>query len=88
MEIGEWVLRNACQQNKLWRESGASKLNIAVNVSPYQLFNPNFPKLVQKILAEFDIPPHCLDLEITESMTVSDNNIFLKRVLRYRRTTA
>ena len=78
MEIGEWVLRNACQQNKLWRESGASKLNIAVNVSPYQLFNPNFPKLVQKILAEFDIPPHCLDLEITESMTVSDNNIFLK----------
>ncbi|MEL0659147.1 EAL domain-containing protein [Psychromonas arctica] len=78
MEIGEWVLRNACQQNKLWRESGASKLNIAVNVSPYQLFNPNFPKLVQKILAEFDIPPHCLDLEITESMTVSNNDVFLK----------
>ena len=78
MEIGEWVLRNACQQNKLWRESGASKLNIAVNVSPYQLFNPNFPKLVQKILAEFDIPPQCLDLEITESMTVSDNDVFLK----------
>ena len=78
IEIGEWVLRNACQQNKLWRESGASKLNIAVNVSPYQLFDPTFPQLVQKILAEFDIPPHCLDLEITESMTVSDNNVFLK----------
>lgn len=78
IEIGEWVLRNACQQNKLWRESGASKLNIAVNVSPYQLFNPHFPQLVQKILAEFDIPPHCLDLEITESMTVSDNAVFLR----------
>ena len=78
IEIGEWVLRNACQQNKLWRESGASKLNIAVNVSPYQLFDPRFPQLVQKTLAEFDIPPHCLDLEITESMTVSDNNVFLK----------
>ena len=78
IEIGEWVLRNACRQNKLWRDSGASKLNIAVNVSPYQLFNPNFPKLVQSILAEFDIPPHCLDLEITESMTVSDNDVFLK----------
>jgi len=78
IEIGEWVLRNACRQNKLWRDSGASKLNIAVNVSPYQLFNPNFPKLVQSVLAEFDIPPHCLDIEITESMTVSDNNVFLK----------
>lgn len=78
MEIGEWVLRNACRQNKLWRDSGASKLNIAVNVSPYQLFNPNFPKLVQSVLAEFDIPPHCLDIEITESMTVSDNDVFLK----------
>ena len=78
IEVGEWVLRNACKQNKLWRESGASKLNIAVNVSPYQLFDPTFPQLVQKILAEFDIPPHCLDLEITESMTVSDNNVFLK----------
>ena len=78
IEIGEWVLRNACRQNKLWRDSGASKLNIAVNVSPYLLFNPNFPKLVQSILAEFDIPPHCLDLEITESMTVSDNDVFLK----------
>jgi len=78
IEIGEWVLRNACRQNKLWRDSGASKLNIAVNVSPYQLFNSNFPKLVQNILAEFDIPPHCLDLEITESMTISDNDVFLK----------
>lgn len=78
IEIGEWVLRNACHQNKIWRESGAKDLNIAINVSPYQLYDRNFPKLVQSIISEFDIPRHCLDIEITESMIVSENESFIK----------
>ena len=78
VEIGEWVLNEACRQNKIWRDSGATNLNIAVNVSPYQLFSPDFSKRVQSVMSEFDIPPHCLDLEITESMTISENPNFLK----------
>ena len=78
VEIGEWVLRIACKQNKKWRDSGAKNLNMAVNVSPYQLFDPYFTQLVQDVIIEFEIPPHCLDLEITESMTITENESFLK----------
>ncbi|MDN2664798.1 putative bifunctional diguanylate cyclase/phosphodiesterase [Psychromonas sp. 14N.309.X.WAT.B.A12] len=78
VEIGEWVLRIACKQNKIWRDSGAKNVNMAVNVSPYQLFDPNFSQLVQNVITEFEIPYHCLDLEITESMIITENEHFLK----------
>jgi diguanylate cyclase (GGDEF)-like protein len=77
IEIGEWVLRHACHQNKIWRDSGAKNLTIAVNVSPFQLYHPNFTKSVQDVILEFDIPYHCLEIEITESMTISENDCFL-----------
>lgn len=78
IEIGDWVLRNACRQNKVWRDSGAKNLTIAVNVSPYQLYNPNFTKSVRDVISEFDMPYHCLEIEITESLTISENDHFLE----------
>ncbi|RBW44019.1 hypothetical protein DS885_11950 [Psychromonas sp. B3M02] len=78
VEIGDWVLRIACKQNKQWRDSGAKDLKIAVNVSPYQLYNPHFANSVQDVISEFEIPRHCLELEITESMIITENEHFLK----------
>ncbi|WP_413691933.1 putative bifunctional diguanylate cyclase/phosphodiesterase [Psychromonas sp. KJ10-2] len=78
VEIGDWVLRIACKQNKQWRDSGAKDLKIAVNVSPYQLYNPHFAHSVQDVISEFEIPRHCLELEITESMIITENEHFLK----------
>ncbi|RJF97417.1 EAL domain-containing protein [Noviherbaspirillum saxi] len=66
LPIGEWVLRQACEQLKRWRESGYTDLTIAVNLSPRQFFQPNFQNMIVDVLNETGIPADRLDLEITE----------------------
>jgi EAL domain-containing protein (putative c-di-GMP-specific phosphodiesterase class I) len=81
--LGEWVLRQACQQLRRWRDTGFPNLQIAVNLSPRQLNPVEFPETVAHILAEFDLPASALDLEITESLLLQkseDNLIALKRL--------
>jgi len=65
--IGEWVLRKACEQQKLWLDSGKRVGRIAVNLSPRQFRQRNFPEKVENILRETGLPPEYLELEITES---------------------
>jgi EAL domain-containing protein (putative c-di-GMP-specific phosphodiesterase class I) len=66
--IGEWVLREACRQAADWRAGGLGDVVIAVNVSARQLAEPDLPERVMTILAETGLPPHLLELELTESM--------------------
>jgi diguanylate cyclase (GGDEF)-like protein len=66
--IGEWVLRTACAQAKLWHEQGADSLAIAVNVSAIQLRQEHFLKLITNVLSETGLPPEFLELELTESI--------------------
>lgn len=68
MELGDWVLRRSCIEAVQWR----NPLRIAVNVAPKQLANANFPRRVQDILAETGLAPERLELEITESGIISD----------------
>lgn len=70
--IGEWVLRQACTQAKIWQDEGLSKLRVAVNLSARQFTQPGLPALVMQILKEFDLEPHCLELEITESLLMDN----------------
>jgi len=81
--IGEWVLRQACEQLKRWRSGGYPSLCIAVNISPIQLRRPAFPELVSLILHETDLPPEALVLELTESvltMQSSENFVALEQI--------
>jgi diguanylate cyclase (GGDEF)-like protein/PAS domain S-box-containing protein len=77
LRIGEWVLREACGQVKRWRDAGHPEMGIAVNLSTRQVLQPGFARIVQGILDEIGLPPHALDMEITESvlMQPSDENI-------------
>jgi len=77
LPIGQWVLRQACQQLKRWHEAGHHAMRIAVNLSPRQLYQPNFLATIKDILDETGLPPTALDLEITESLLLqrSENNI-------------
>ncbi|GEM_PF-456108 len=71
--MGIWVLGEACRQLALWhRQTGDTQLRIAVNLSAQQLRTFELVGHVQKVLADSGIPPHCLELEITESMLISD----------------
>ncbi len=63
--IGEWVLRTACTEAVQWHRSGRC-LRVAVNLSPIQFKNPALVESVLNILAETDLPPNKLTLEITE----------------------
>lgn len=66
--IGEWVLKNACRQNKVWKDQGYKYDSIAVNVSSVQLQQSNFLEIIERILNEVDLDPQFLELEITESI--------------------
>ena len=77
--IGEWVLRQACYQNKAWQEAGYEPVPISVNVSNLQFRQKDFVELVENVLQQTNLAPQYLEIEITESMT---NDItFTERVL-------
>lgn len=65
-ELGEWILRTACSQNKAWQDLGLPPVVLSVNLSPLQLENPNFVTRVKQVLDETQLLPCWLGLEITE----------------------
>ena len=65
--IGEWVLRNACAQNKSWQDEKFPAFSVAVNLSVQQLQQPNLSEIVTGIIEETKLNPSYLELELTES---------------------
>ncbi len=78
--IGEWALRTACRQNKAWQAAGLPPLTMAVNLSMKQFRQPKLVETVAQILAETELEPQYLELEITESVAIEDIN-FTKTIL-------
>lgn len=70
--IGEWVLREACEEMVRLHEDGLRDLNIAVNVSLYQLKDRRFLDTLSRILEETGLDPKYLELEITESVAMEN----------------
>jgi diguanylate cyclase (GGDEF)-like protein/PAS domain S-box-containing protein len=70
--IGEWVLRQACQQNMRWARHGFGPLRMAVNLSALQLKQPNFAEKVAEILDDTGMDPEWLELELTETMVMQN----------------
>jgi EAL domain-containing protein (putative c-di-GMP-specific phosphodiesterase class I) len=68
LQIGEWALRQACEQLRRWHESGHPGMRVAVNLSPRQFYQPGFQDMVRTIIAETGVRPECLELEITEGI--------------------
>ncbi len=70
--IGEWVLRRACRDIRIWLDKGINIPHVAVNVSPVQFRDPKFITLVSRALADFEVDPRYLFLEVTESALMDD----------------
>jgi diguanylate cyclase (GGDEF)-like protein/PAS domain S-box-containing protein len=68
-EIGEWVLKTACEEAAKWPDH----ISIAVNLSPVQFKLPSLPATVRGILAEAGLPAKRLELEITEGVFLSND---------------
>jgi diguanylate cyclase (GGDEF)-like protein/PAS domain S-box-containing protein len=68
--LGEWTLREACIQNKIWKDKGYKYDYIAVNISAVQLQQPDFTDIIKRVIKETGIEPQALELEITESVVM------------------
>jgi len=72
LQLGELVLRRACEQTKRWHDSGLSDFRVAVNVSPQQLQQEGFPDMVAEILESAGLPARSLEVEVTETSLMQD----------------
>jgi diguanylate cyclase (GGDEF)-like protein/PAS domain S-box-containing protein len=70
--IGEWVINQACQQMKLWRESNFNIPSVAVNLSARQFFDDRLPQRVSQAITNAGMLPAQLELEITESILMAN----------------
>jgi len=73
VEIGNWIIREACRQGAEWHRMGLSGLRVATNLSAVQLRRGGVNQIVSACLAESNLRPEALELELTESALIHDN---------------
>ncbi|MBV9802598.1 MAG: EAL domain-containing protein [Solirubrobacterales bacterium] len=86
VDIGRWVLREGCRQAKALREqiSGATLPTVGINLSVKQLFHADIVTDVANALAEAELEPEALTLEITESVMMTDTELAITRLMELR----
>jgi diguanylate cyclase (GGDEF)-like protein/PAS domain S-box-containing protein len=84
IHIGEWVLRTACAQARKWQDEGLPALTVAVNVSAVQFRQESFGKVIRNVLHETGLPPQCLELELTESLLLTNADLTLSVIQKLR----
>jgi len=84
MEIGKWVLNQACLTLREWHRHGLSDVMIAVNISLMQLLHDDFVHMVQDILHNTGIRPQALELELTESLLMVNTEQAARRLQTLR----
>ena len=72
IKIGEWVIKTACRHNKLWQEMGLPQIPVSVNLSAKQFQQANLQKVIFDSLAEANLDPKWLTVEITETAAMSN----------------
>ena len=80
LDIGEFVMRDACARTRAWQDRGFGRLRIAVNISARHFQEKNFSERLVEILTETRLDPTCLELELTET-SIMENTDAAVRVL-------
>jgi EAL domain-containing protein (putative c-di-GMP-specific phosphodiesterase class I) len=84
--IGVWSLRESCRQIAEWRKAGIDVPCISVNLSPIDFQHGDLATLVAEIIAEYDLPPEMLMLEITEGVVMKEDSNALRTMQKIRAT--
>lgn len=74
LEVGWWVLEEACRQSAEWRAAGHSDIKMGVNLFPVQLRSPNICQKVLEAIERHGLHPSQLELEITETVALNDDS--------------
>lgn len=87
-QLGWWNLRESCRQIGKWRKqySSYSNLTISVNLSPKQFLQPSLIEDIQNVLIQFEIPPACLRLELTESTMMENPSMAIQMLEQIKAT--
>ncbi|NBJ71392.1 MULTISPECIES: EAL domain-containing protein [Clostridia] len=85
IEIGEWVMYEACRQNKLWQDQGYQPITISVNLSAIQFHQKDFLQKVKQIIQKTELSPAYLELEITETMAMTNEQTVLHTLWELRK---
>ena len=80
LAIGEWVLREACRQQRAWSENGLPAIPVAVNISAIQFHQHQFLDLVGQIMAETGADPTCIEMELTEGIIMQEADTTIGRL--------
>src|SRR5450631_3465587 len=70
--LGDWVLRQACEQIAAWHRASVPAVRIGVNLSAAQLQKPDLAGQIQAVLVATGADPACLGIELTEGTAMSD----------------
>jgi diguanylate cyclase (GGDEF)-like protein/PAS domain S-box-containing protein len=84
ISIGEWVLREACRQTVEWHNKGLPHLRVGVNVSARQFHQHDFLGMIDRSLEATKLPPHALELEITESVAMQKSTRTIQMLTKLR----
>lgn len=79
-QIGEWVLTEACLQNRKWHEAGYTDLIMAVNMSAHQFKQPAMIEMIKRILHETNHEAKHLEIEVTESVSMLSEEVIMKQL--------
>ncbi|MBL7049255.1 MAG: EAL domain-containing protein [Nitrospira sp.] len=82
IQIGAWVLKTACAQQRLWYNAGHAAIPACINISSRQFHNHGFIPLVRETLQETGLPADCLTVEITESMAMDSQSLSILHELK------
>ena len=82
--IGEWLINSVCNQTKIWQDAGYKDFYSAINISITQLTQPDFISKILESLAENNLHPSSLELEITEGMIEQDTHTAIIRMEELR----
>jgi diguanylate cyclase (GGDEF)-like protein len=86
VDIGEWVLRQACAELIRLRAAGHTAFTMSVNVSQVQFRHPHFLDMLRRALDDTGAPPEFIELEITESMAMEEPALLVEKLAQVKRT--
>ncbi len=85
MDIGRWVIEEACRQARHWHDVGLGHLRVSVNLSAHQFRDDDLTAVVARALEVTGLPPEALELEITENMLMHDIDEVLEHMTSLKR---
>ncbi len=84
IQIGQWVFEEACRQTKVWHRQGYDDLIVSINISAKQFHQLDFVDNLLKTIDKTGIDPHRIDLEVTESCTMTNIDKVISTLNQFR----